>query len=279
MATAMKSSGEIALVELDIVKAFRYSDGRGEHMGTDIHSIAQVKRDGQWVTVAIGIAGDQRNYNTFAMLANVRNGRGFAGCWTSTGFPVIHEPRGLPKDLAAVDDFVENDEDDNPDPSVRVDKAQLVAAWDWSGFETSINNPEARRVRWLKDSSRMDLGDHSRSWCTLAELRAFIGNIAKKTETFIVGVVTREQYEEHQRTGKHYESWCGMVSGQGVYVAGRVGSGAEPLPDFYTHVQTNWPVNAFDESQLGDIEKALTLVAERTSAQPEDLRFVYGFDS
>lgn len=40
-------------------------------MGTDIHSIAQVKRDGQWVTVAIGIAGDQRNYNTFAMLANV----------------------------------------------------------------------------------------------------------------------------------------------------------------------------------------------------------------
>ena len=175
-------------------------------MGTDIHSIAQVKRDGQWVTVAIGIAGDQRNYNTFAMLANVRNGRGFAGCWTSTGFP-----RGLPEDLAAVDD-IEDDEDDNPDPSVCVDKAQLVAAWDRSGFETSINNPEARRVRWLKDSSsRVDLGDHSRSWCTLAELRAFI-DVAKK-------------------------------------------------------------------SGLGDIEKALSLVAERTGAQPEDLRFVYGFDS
>ena len=246
-------------------------------MGTDIHSIAQVKRDGQWVTVAIGIAGDQQSYNTFAMLANVRNERGFAGCWTSTGFPVIHEPRGLPKDLAAVDDIA-NDEDDNPNPSVCVDKAQLVAAWDWSGFETSINNPEARRVRWLKDSSsRVDLGDHSRSWCTLAELRAFIENVAKKTETFIVGVVTREQYEEHQRTGKPYESWCGMVSEQSVYVAGRVGFGPDPLPDFYTHVQTNWPVNAFDESGLGDIEKALTLVAERTGAQPEDLRF--GFDS
>lgn len=58
-----------------------------------------------------------------------------------------------------------------------------------------------------------------------------------------------------------------------------MGFGAEPLPDNYTHVQTNWPVNAFAESQLGDIEKALTLVAERTGAQPEDLRFVYGFDS
>ena len=28
-------------------------------MGTDIHSIAQVKRDGRWTTVAIGIDGDQ----------------------------------------------------------------------------------------------------------------------------------------------------------------------------------------------------------------------------
>ena len=44
-----------------------------KYMGTDIHSIAQVKRDGRWTTVAIGIDGDQRNYNTFAMLANVRN--------------------------------------------------------------------------------------------------------------------------------------------------------------------------------------------------------------
>ena len=73
-------------------------------MGTDIHSIAQVNRDGRWQTVAIGIDGDQRSYNTFAMLANVRNGYGFAGCRTSTGFPVIHEPRGLPEDLKTNED-------------------------------------------------------------------------------------------------------------------------------------------------------------------------------
>ena len=238
-------------------------------MGTDIHSIAQVKRDGQWVTVAIGIAGDQRNYNTFAMLANVRNGRGFAGCWTSTGFPVIHEPRGLPSDLVLAGP---------EDRDVHVDNTQLVAAWNRDG-ETPIDSPDASRVSSITDEdSTMWLGDHSHSWCTLAELRAFIENVAQKTETFIVGVVTREQYEEHQRTGKPYESWCGMVSGQGVYVVGRVGSSG-PLPRRCTHVQTNWPVNAFKENGVGDIEKALTLVAERTGAQPEDLRFVYGFDS
>jgi len=40
-----------------------------------------------------------RNYNLFAILANVRNGRGFAGCHTSAGFNAIDEPRGLPYDV------------------------------------------------------------------------------------------------------------------------------------------------------------------------------------
>ena len=240
-------------------------------MGTDIHSIAQVKRDGQWVTVAVSIAGDQRYYNTFAMLANVRNGRGFAGCWTSTGFPVIHEPRSLPLDL-----FLASLEDH----TVHVDKTRLVAAWNWDGKDTPIDSHDASRVSSITDEdSTMWLGDHSHSWCTLAELRAFIENVAKKTETFIVGIVTREEYEEHQRTGKSYESWCSMVSGHGICVVSLVGNDRDPLLDHCTHVQTNWPVNAFKESGIGDIEKALTLVAERTGAQPEDLRFVYGFDS
>ncbi len=90
-------------------------------MGTDIHSIVQVRKaaerfrllgindappaaPGEWVTVGVAVAGDPRSYNTFAMLADVRNGRGFAGIKTSDGFPVIHEPRGLPSDLEMLDD-------------------------------------------------------------------------------------------------------------------------------------------------------------------------------
>ena len=269
-------------------------------MGTDIHSIAQVKRDGnpasshrdcgldveeggiwpwatyraqvlhKWTTVAIGIAGDPRSYNTFAMLANVRNGRGFAGVRTSTGFPVIHEPRGLPDDL-------ERDEDHG----VIIDKVQLVCAWDWDGKEQPIDSAEARRVAYLEDDGCLWLGDHSFSWCTLAELRAFIENVAKKTQTHLCGIVTRAEYIAHETTGKPYESWCGGLSDPGVYIAGRIGVVYEEggLPDFYTHVQTSWPVNAAEHSMLNEIEAALTLVATRTGTQPEDLRFVYGFDS
>ncbi len=43
---------------------------------------------------------DGRNYNLFAILADVRNGRGFAGIKTGDGFNPIAPPRGLPDDVS-----------------------------------------------------------------------------------------------------------------------------------------------------------------------------------
>jgi hypothetical protein len=85
----------------------RSDSNNGKPMGTDIHSIAQIKKGKHlWETVDGSIGGDERNYDTFAVLAGIRNGRGFAGCVTGEGWPVMSEPRGLPKDL-------ETDEDDD----------------------------------------------------------------------------------------------------------------------------------------------------------------------
>lgn len=39
-----------------------------------------------------------RNYTLFAVLADVRNGSGFAGVDTGDPVPVIHDPRGVPED-------------------------------------------------------------------------------------------------------------------------------------------------------------------------------------
>jgi len=41
-----------------------------------------------------------RNYCFFSILADVRNGRGFAGVDTGDGFNPISEPRGLPEDVS-----------------------------------------------------------------------------------------------------------------------------------------------------------------------------------
>jgi len=84
-------------------------------MGTDIHLAVEVKRSGAWgpsKMVANKYADydddppmvpecpyDSRNYDVFAILANVRNGRGFAGCDTGDGFVPIAMPRGFPSDM------------------------------------------------------------------------------------------------------------------------------------------------------------------------------------
>lgn len=85
-------------------------------MGCDIHFytekrnvetgkwefVGDVTREGegdeQWVSGTS--LYDGRSYNLFAILANVRNGRGFAGCKTGEGFMPISEPRGIPDDAS-----------------------------------------------------------------------------------------------------------------------------------------------------------------------------------
>lgn len=87
-------------------------------MGCDIHLYVERRVDGKWVTAdkwtPNKYAGEEgeppmaleyddrfytgRNYNLFAILADVRNGHGFAGIKTSGGFVPIAEPRGIPDD-------------------------------------------------------------------------------------------------------------------------------------------------------------------------------------
>lgn len=88
-------------------------------MGCDIHFYVEKKINGQWVsqdtwtredadesdsylTVPYGQAYySGRNYDLFAILADVRNGRGFAGIKTGEGFTPIAEPKGVPEDASA----------------------------------------------------------------------------------------------------------------------------------------------------------------------------------
>ncbi|GAB4480002.1 MAG: hypothetical protein Kow00124_26230 [Anaerolineae bacterium] len=85
-------------------------------MGTDIHLFAEYRREGRWVAVGRWhrvtwgqvegfdlddepLYGD-RNYRLFAMLADVRNGYGFAGVDTGEPLTPIAPPRGLPPDVS-----------------------------------------------------------------------------------------------------------------------------------------------------------------------------------
>lgn len=94
-------------------------------MGCDIHMWAEVKKRDGWQIVGEEFDNpyynpksetgtfddgspynepkhahpyDQRNYSLYAILANVRNGYGFAGLDTGDGFQIISPPRGIPSD-------------------------------------------------------------------------------------------------------------------------------------------------------------------------------------
>lgn len=85
-------------------------------MGTDIHFYVERRNAaGAWETCDVWEEErfeadwdvpygkrfyESRNYDLFAILAGVRNGRGFAGVETGSGFVPIHEPRGLPQDMS-----------------------------------------------------------------------------------------------------------------------------------------------------------------------------------
>lgn len=85
-------------------------------MGADIHLFVEAKgrTGGNWHRLDRTVSipgwssttqyslgwGDHRNYNAFAMLANVRNGYGFAGVDLGDGYEPIDQPRGLPDDVS-----------------------------------------------------------------------------------------------------------------------------------------------------------------------------------
>src|SRR4051794_16548380 len=85
-------------------------------MGCDIHFYVEKKdENGNWQSADAWETEDGydcpsipykkrfysgRNYDLFGILADVRNGRGFAGVKTGDGFVPIAEPRGLPDDAS-----------------------------------------------------------------------------------------------------------------------------------------------------------------------------------
>lgn len=124
-------------------------------MGCDIHSFAEIKIKGwhllrdefenPWFDPSAkdDFAGkrkhihpiDNRNYDAFAILANVRNGSGFAGVDTGDGFKVISEPKGLPNDMSHALKSISEDEDSDfylGDHSFSWLTLQELLDFDWS---------------------------------------------------------------------------------------------------------------------------------------------------
>jgi hypothetical protein len=108
-------------------------------MGTDIHIAVEIRKPDGWHLIDVPVT-ENRNYRAFAVLANVRNGYGFAGSDTGDEVTPISEPRGLPDDMS-------------PELRHKLEDDERAAP----AFED-----EDEQYFWL--------GDHSFSWVTLKEM-------------------------------------------------------------------------------------------------------------
>lgn len=185
-------------------------------MGCDIHAYYEVRdqNSGQWEQHdwtskwipegqdlpdwrAMFETGDpfhiSRNYHLFSILADVRNGSGFAGTKTGEGFNPICLPRGLPDDL-----------------SESVDKENLLVV--------GVDCDNSTSKSWLQqglsimiDSDTVTNPDyHSHSWHTLTELRSF--DWTQMTQ--LQGWVGAEDYQRFKDGEPH--GYSGSVSGNKV---------------------------------------------------------------
>jgi len=151
-------------------------------MGTDIHAVAQAKKDGKWVDVSCNWE-QNRHYMLFAWLGNVRNGYGFAGVITHAPITPLSNKRGFPMD------FQVDGEMHGGGLAAEPDK--------WGDYEHS--------GFWM--------GYHSYSYVTGAEVLS-----AHKAPVERTGVISIEQYNDWDKQSP-LTACSGGIAGPNIRVA------------------------------------------------------------
>ena len=216
-----------------------------------------------------------RNYDLFAMLADVRNGRGFAGIKTGEGFNIISPPKGIPVDASKevmLEYALRIVEEENEEDEAKTASRSYASKWAREGTSKII---ELDGVEYVSDPDA-----HSESYLTVKELDAFAWNQV----TLHRGIVSFKEYKELKEKGETQpESWCGSISGPGIKII------TEKQADFLIkngipeegkndilHVDMNW-ASPYSDSAHSFINKTLPLL--RSLGKPENVRLVFWFDN
>ena len=129
---------------------------------------------------------DGRNYDLFGILADVRNGRGFAGCNTGDGFIPISEPKGLPDDLS---ETIRNEADEwGCDGHSRTYfSLKELLDYDWNQFTTKRGWVGENEFKLFLEKGRPDgwsgdVGGSCVAHITNNEMKDIVNGITRKEE-------------------------------------------------------------------------------------------------
>lgn len=201
--------------------------------------------------------GMNRDYTLFAILAGVRNGYGFAGCYTHEPLVPIVEDRGLPEWL---DTSV--DEDGCEDYSL-----ELYNKW----YGSKWASPDEKEFgEWM--------GDHSHTYMNLREIILWEGWNKHLQRG---GVLSKDHYLETIAVGKEPECWCGGVGGGNTNVVEEeifkalidIGGTGDKI----THVKCNWKESETLRENYKWFLDEINRIGEDYGY--EDTYLVVGFDS
>lgn len=221
-------------------------------MGTDIHGgfVRRNKHTGE-VKVVETSWGQGRHYLLFAILADVRNGYGFAGVRTFTPIEPITYNRGVPPWWNCYDDS------DIGFPTVEPE-------------QTDCDGRSCHK--WL--------GDHSFTHMAVSEILEWPHWEASAGRT---GVLNKKHYLETLAVGKDPEAWSGDVCGQNFVKVTDEDFKALSKEEQaeVTHIVCNWEEK---ESFAEECDYFLDEVKRIASEYPEDAEWeevllVIGFDS
>jgi hypothetical protein len=265
-------------------------------MGCDIHLYVERKVDDKWVNAdkwtpdpyydeedganPLHVDYDDRfyrgrNYDLFGMLANVRNGHGFAGCDTGDGFKPIATPRGLPADVSA-EVRAESDRWDGDGHSHSWFTLAELKAYDWQGQKTKHRGwvDPWNFTLWQRDGK-------PQAWSGGVS-GGRVEHISNQQMARIIdgGDIAFEGEEPAAGSwdGRAYTtSFQRKMKGVGVFPAGSIGSDLTERPtSYYTLVE-------WEESYADCAGKFLTETMPKLEAlcygKPENVRIVFWFDN
>ncbi|MDG3006431.1 hypothetical protein [Paludisphaera mucosa] len=236
-------------------------------MGCDIHFYVENKVNGDWqsadrwepseasgheVEPASSIHYKKRfysdrNYSLFAILADVRNGRGFAGCDTGNGFVPIDDPRGLPDDVSDMVKAASDCWDGDGHSHSWFTVAELLE-YDWTQTTKHRGYVSAAQFyewnRWRRED-----GEGPESYC---------GDVGGGSVEKVSEAEMRRRIEE-VTAGDWYRSEEKVQ---------------EQLPSVYCQVEWEQPYYKAARGFLSD-----TLPQLWRLGKPEDVRIVFWFDN
>lgn len=249
-------------------------------MGCDIHIKCEIKRKDKWEVNSDKvfpnpwykegsddewnkdkfqeIPDDGRNYDWFAILADVRNGRGFAGISTGSGFDVIAEPKGVPED--ATDEWkkeVERWDCDMHSHSYLT--LEDFDNFDWNQFTMKYGVISLKQYEGLRGTS-----ESPESWCGASSG----GNIIT-VNTDIADAILADP-----EIGLRVEEDEGFWREKVVTIDEENG---KPASEFDVKVSYEWPVHYSEwfEHKIKNVVEPMRKLKETYG----DVRIVFGFDN